>query len=190
MKIVILLLQKGHLQYVIFIPSMLKKHWNVMSYMLCHIHQSLHIDCDSWWINLAEVMFCDKRQSLSWSLLLHSCKWPASKSPLAGELETQWCFLSRTITWLRLVLRENYVCIMPVWDHCVAQKHPLCLGPYLFIKKKSKGPRGEWNEDCTSLKQIPGMLGRERFCSTVVHMSCFMAAFYDLQASPGVQCME
>lgn len=82
-------------------------------------------------------------------------------------------------------LFRYYACLRSL---CIAQKHPLGLGPYLFIMKKSKEPRGEWNEDCTSLKQIPGMLGRERVSG--VYMSCFMAALYDLQISPGVQCIE
>lgn len=43
---------------------------------------------------------------------------------------------------------------------------------------------------CTNLKQTPGMLGRERVCSGGVHRSYFMAALYDLQVSPGFQCME
>lgn len=80
-----------------------------------------------------------------------------------------------------------YACLRSL---CIAQKHLLGLGPYFFIMKKSKELRGEWNEDCTSLKQIPGMLGREQVCSGGVHRPCFLAALYDLQVSPGFQCME
>lgn len=73
--------------------------------------------------------------------------------------------------WLHPVLTGRCVYSMPVWDQLfIAQKHPLCLGPRLFIKQKSKGPRDKWNEDWTDLKQVPGMLGWERVCSGVVQM--------------------
>lgn len=51
-----------------------------------------------------------------------------------------------------------YACLKSLY---IAQKRPLRLSPYLFIKK-SKGPRGEWNEDCTSSNKSEGCLvGRE-----------------------------
>lgn len=81
--------------------SMLKKHQNVMSSenFAVHIHQSLHTDSDSWWINRAEVMFCDKRQGVSWSLILHSCKSSGSKSSLLGNWKpSDVSFLGNNVT--------------------------------------------------------------------------------------------
>lgn len=97
----VIALAKGHLPYVSFIPIMLKKHQNVMSSenFAVHIHQSLHTDSDSWWINHAEVMFCDKRQSVSWSLILHSCKSSGSKSSLLGNWKpSDVSFLGNNVT--------------------------------------------------------------------------------------------
>lgn len=111
-----------------------------------HIHQSLHTDSDSWWINLAEAMFCDKRQSLSWSLILHSCKSSGSKSSLLGNWKpSDVSFLGNNVT--ASGARESYylyyACLR--WL-CIAQKN-LSIGfRSLFIYQEEAIRAKRWME--------------------------------------------